>query len=334
MASPHRSKNKDQEGQRYPKRARKERTFFLEQREISKGLLEFQMDEGRGLEQPDSLKLTPAQILDKQLRKKGTELFWEYLSPRGWKWVTRVGGFTGDYRSGEYVWRAPGVTKSEEAVGINMFPSYQAIAEQYERDGQTVDRILARVKPQPIIQSVNEEVKLEEDDSSDDDEEKVPPPQAPNPRANGEESSSSIQPDVNVKFQGDGSSDEDEEAPPPQAPNPLAGESSAHHPVPVKVEDDAISVALMQGQGQVLPDKSSSSFTFSIRERLSRIEDAVGGYSSALPNQDANNKSNNNRPLFQRIGKLEEDCGVTLAPPLSLVDRVSNLERAIGLPPL
>ena len=124
-------------GCRRSNRPKKERAFMLEQVEVEKGVLEMRMADGCGLEQPDSQKMTTEERQEVQKRKKGTELFYNYLRPKGWSWTARGDG---------YVFRAPGVTKAKEMEGINTFHSYQAIWDHYKEDGKNAELFMERAR--------------------------------------------------------------------------------------------------------------------------------------------------------------------------------------------
>ena len=115
---------------------------YHSEREVEDGLLEYTTDERCGLEQPGSRKMTPEERNNLyMMERQGNHLVTKYLKPAGWKWVPWPGNLIYDYKL-----RAPGVTNNTELQNINMFPSFHAVAEQYEQDGGTMDQILARAR--------------------------------------------------------------------------------------------------------------------------------------------------------------------------------------------
>jgi hypothetical protein len=77
------------------------------------------------------------ECLSKKHRDAGCELFHTHMRPDGWKRVNGDLGCT-------FAYRARGVTKKTQVPNVNMFPGYAAIFDQWEKDGCTIDRILAR----------------------------------------------------------------------------------------------------------------------------------------------------------------------------------------------
>lgn len=114
-------------------RAPKPRDFYYQQTLLPRRVLEFSFDETRGLNQPGSIGYKDSDHIEDNAKMfEGDDLFHEHLKPKGWSWKQR----------GVFV--APGISKELEIENHNMFHSYQAIFEQYERDGNTMHRILAR----------------------------------------------------------------------------------------------------------------------------------------------------------------------------------------------
>jgi hypothetical protein len=62
---------------------------------------------------------------------QGRKLYDHYLKPNGWTWAKKC------------VFRAPGITRKQEKENVNMFTGYIAVFEQWRRDGNSMDRILA-----------------------------------------------------------------------------------------------------------------------------------------------------------------------------------------------
>ena len=130
----------DDEGSQTPRRssrAPKARDFYYQQTLVKRRMLEFTFDEHRGLNQPGGVDRSQEEKRNSEKELEGDELFYEHLKPAGWTCKQR--------RSG-YIFVAPRVSKAKEIPNINMFTSYRAIFEQYERDGNTMNRILARAR--------------------------------------------------------------------------------------------------------------------------------------------------------------------------------------------
>lgn len=120
------------------------RDMFLKQRaDFRKNIMEWEVDEVRGYDQPGGLEWSEAEIRFQDEENKGTQIFDEHLRPLGWKHSKRTHSVSG------HVFRAPGITKKDEMTNVNTFLSYNDIYKQYVKDGNRVEQILARASGQP-----------------------------------------------------------------------------------------------------------------------------------------------------------------------------------------
>jgi hypothetical protein len=113
-------------------RTPKPRDRYYTEKSIGHQLVQWELDEVRGRDQPGGQPLSEDDRMKKDNGWQGQKLYDHDLKPNGWTWARRC------------VFRAPGITSKQEKENVNMFTGYIAIFEQWRRDGNSMHQILAR----------------------------------------------------------------------------------------------------------------------------------------------------------------------------------------------
>ena len=118
-------------------RPRKSCDRYYQEVMVSHGFVESKTDEQRGLDQPGLIHTRSEEERTKSLQEiHGYQLFCDYLRPNGWVRKKRVKSSNG------YVFSPVGMLQKDEVHCTNMFYSYAEISEKFEKDGNTMDKIL------------------------------------------------------------------------------------------------------------------------------------------------------------------------------------------------
>ncbi|CAB9513769.1 expressed unknown protein [Seminavis robusta] len=308
---------------RRSKRFRREREMYQTE-VVTRGVVTIERDEVCGMAQPGGTYMSEKERRDREEDLEGRHLYDEVLRGAGWGYIKGKA-----VTDPSWIFTGPNYSKDNARINENYFTSYQAIFQQFEKDGDTTDLILRRgqIDEEPQEQTSKASVSATNATcataipdgvvpfASGPTVEGVPVNQ---PKTDDNTDAESIPTAISQEDSATGTTNTAEASNPPAVVThfntvdiPTKQEAAGDDDTPMKQEDgDDASI-------EIVGDSSDPKPSEDLRTRLERLEKSLG---FALSSQ----------VIHRRITVLEGQCGVT-AQGKSFLGRVAELEAIIGI---